>query len=218
MLPLDLTMQPTCPRKRLRTIAAFTLIELLTVVAIIGILAAIIIPVTGSVRNKARTVQCAGNIREFARATLLYAADHKDMLPRLYASNWVADLWPYGGNGRTYVAFGGDALPEILTGTIFECPLAHRDTITPKRSYAANVQVSTDAPSKAVSLRVATSPSSTVMFADSAATSSLSVTAINPRHDNKFNAAFFDGHVKSLRKAGADIMDTTYKSTFWKSP
>ncbi|MDR1279364.1 MAG: prepilin-type N-terminal cleavage/methylation domain-containing protein [Opitutaceae bacterium] len=217
MLLPDLTMQPACPRKCLRTTAAFTLIELLTVVAIIGILAAITIPVTGSVRDKARTARCAGNVRELARATLLYTADHKDMLPRL-DFHWAEDLWPYAGNGRIYVAFGGDELPEILKDTICECPVAHRDTVTPKRSYAANLQIASGAGATHVPLRTVTSPSATVMFADAQGTSSLSVNALNPRHDKKFNASFFDGHVKLLPKTGADIMDTNYKSTFWKSP
>jgi prepilin-type N-terminal cleavage/methylation domain-containing protein/prepilin-type processing-associated H-X9-DG protein len=42
----------------------FTLIELLTVIAIIGILAAIMIPVVGTVRDNARTAKCVSNIRE----------------------------------------------------------------------------------------------------------------------------------------------------------
>ncbi len=42
---------------------AFTLTELLTVIAIIGVLAAIIIPVVGKVRDSARTSQCASNLR-----------------------------------------------------------------------------------------------------------------------------------------------------------
>ena len=44
--------------------AAFTLIELLTVIAIIGILAAIIIPTVGKVRDSARSAQCISNMRQ----------------------------------------------------------------------------------------------------------------------------------------------------------
>jgi prepilin-type processing-associated H-X9-DG protein/prepilin-type N-terminal cleavage/methylation domain-containing protein len=43
---------------------AFTLIELLTVIAIIGILAAILIPVVGMVRASARAAQCTNNLRQ----------------------------------------------------------------------------------------------------------------------------------------------------------
>ncbi|AHF91413.1 hypothetical protein OPIT5_15490 [Opitutaceae bacterium TAV5] len=57
---------------------AFTLVELLTVIAIIGILAAIIIPVAGNVRNKARGMQCLSNLRQIQVANILYAADNKD--------------------------------------------------------------------------------------------------------------------------------------------
>ena len=59
---------------------AFTLIELLTVIAIIGILAAILIPVVSSVRESARSSVCQSNLRQWHAAMLLHAADHDDKL------------------------------------------------------------------------------------------------------------------------------------------
>lgn len=56
---------------------AFTLIELLTVIAIIGILAAIIIPTVGAVRKTARSAQALSNIKQIGMATLLYAQDNR---------------------------------------------------------------------------------------------------------------------------------------------
>jgi prepilin-type N-terminal cleavage/methylation domain-containing protein/prepilin-type processing-associated H-X9-DG protein len=60
--------------------AAFTLVELLTVIAIIGILAAIILPVTAKVRQNARTAQCLSNIRQIAMANVLFAGENKGQL------------------------------------------------------------------------------------------------------------------------------------------
>lgn len=56
---------------------AFTLIELLTVIAIIGILAAIVIPTVGSVRKTARSAQAVSNIKQIGMATMLYAQDNR---------------------------------------------------------------------------------------------------------------------------------------------
>ena len=59
----------------------FTLIELLTVIAIIAILAAILIPVVGKVRETARASKCLSNLRGWGVATALFAADNKNRLP-----------------------------------------------------------------------------------------------------------------------------------------
>lgn len=56
----------------------FTLIELLTVIAIIGILAAILIPVVGRVRESARGATCMSNLREWHKAWMMWAGDHDD--------------------------------------------------------------------------------------------------------------------------------------------
>lgn len=64
-----------------RPSAGFTLIELLTVIAIIGILAAIFIPTIGAVREKAQRAVDANNLREIAKAAMIYAGDNNDRLP-----------------------------------------------------------------------------------------------------------------------------------------
>ncbi|HEY9250224.1 MAG TPA: prepilin-type N-terminal cleavage/methylation domain-containing protein [Rariglobus sp.] len=60
---------------------AFTLVELLTVIAIIGILAAIIIPVVGKVRQSANNATCASNLRQIGTALSSFVADNRGTLP-----------------------------------------------------------------------------------------------------------------------------------------
>ena len=68
-------------RARRHAASAFTLIELLTVIAIIGILAAIVIPTEGTVREKAQRAVDANNLREILKAAQIYAGDNQDRLP-----------------------------------------------------------------------------------------------------------------------------------------
>lgn len=61
----------------IRSHHAFTLIELLTVIAIIGILAAIIIPTVGKVRETALKSTCSSNLRQLGLAVQLFVNDHR---------------------------------------------------------------------------------------------------------------------------------------------
>lgn len=55
---------------------AFTLIELLTVIAIIAVLGAILIPVVGKVRASANATKCVSNLRSMQIASQMYAAQN----------------------------------------------------------------------------------------------------------------------------------------------
>ena len=55
---------------------AFTLVELLVVIAVIGILVGILLPAINAVRAKARQAQCVSNLRQVGLAMLSYESSH----------------------------------------------------------------------------------------------------------------------------------------------
>jgi prepilin-type N-terminal cleavage/methylation domain-containing protein/prepilin-type processing-associated H-X9-DG protein len=56
----------------------FTLVELVVVVAIIGILAAVLFPVFARAQQRPGTSECLSNVKQIALAMLMYANDHDD--------------------------------------------------------------------------------------------------------------------------------------------
>jgi prepilin-type N-terminal cleavage/methylation domain-containing protein len=59
---------------------AFTLVELLVVVAVIGILAALLLPAVGMIRNQAHQVGCQANLRQLGMAQISYAMDSRGLI------------------------------------------------------------------------------------------------------------------------------------------
>ncbi len=59
----------------------FTLIELLAVIAIVGLLAAMIFPVLGNARAKGQATYCVNNLRQLGIAVTAYASDFDQRLP-----------------------------------------------------------------------------------------------------------------------------------------
>jgi prepilin-type N-terminal cleavage/methylation domain-containing protein len=70
--------------KRARVSVAFTLVEMLVVIAVIGILAAILLPALGRAKESARATACLNNLRQVGTALQLYVQDNNNRLPVMY--------------------------------------------------------------------------------------------------------------------------------------
>ena len=65
----------------MRTGRAFTLVELLVVLGILALLAALLFPVLAEARENARAKRCLSQVRQLAQSTLMYLSDWSDAYP-----------------------------------------------------------------------------------------------------------------------------------------
>lgn len=123
----------------MKKIKTFTLIELLIVISIIAILAAILLPSLSSVKRKSYENVCSNNLRQLSTASSLYSSDY-DYLPNILnlttARLWDWQVMPYLG----YTQDTAEA-NKIDHFSIFHCPAKKYPENYSKfraRSYAIN--------------------------------------------------------------------------------
>ncbi len=111
-----------------RSATRFTLIELLTVVAIVAILAALLLPALGRARDMAYAAACLNNLKQLNVWMLVYSSDNNNVYPHTGSKDPAHGMsecyWDYHRNpdGANWYARADFYDRSSRGGTTFHCP------------------------------------------------------------------------------------------------
>jgi prepilin-type processing-associated H-X9-DG protein/prepilin-type N-terminal cleavage/methylation domain-containing protein len=204
---------------------AFTLIELLTVVAVISILSALLLPALGRAKLAARRVKCASNMRQLGLAGQMYWDDNAGAAFRwrgaatnngqIFWFGWIED----GTEGRRRFDPSLGALYPYLGGKGAEvCPAFNY--LNPRfkfkatgasQGYGYNLALSAPADQPPVNVTKAARPTDLVFLADAAQVNTFQAPASpdNPMLEEFYyvNTREATVHFRHQRRANAAFCD-----------
>jgi prepilin-type N-terminal cleavage/methylation domain-containing protein/prepilin-type processing-associated H-X9-DG protein len=116
-------------RHRISARRAFTLVELLVVIGIIGLLIGFLTPALANARAQAKSVACLSNVRQIAAAAQMYANDYKVYIG--FPPDRKEALYPYLRQGRSNSDFD--------QRQVWNCPA--NEQIEQEASYGFNTNL-----------------------------------------------------------------------------
>ena len=203
-------------------LSAFTLVELLVVIAIIALLAALAIPAIGGAIKRSNAAKCMANLKQIGVAYRNYAQDNNRLIPSTAS-----------GGGPSW----GQALITSFqptgwsSNTLLKCPSDSRPINSYYRSYGQNIILSPNTNAESAPI-FSTIPEQSKTFLVMEVVKSPAAHPswggnYNPtnRHGTNCNVLFVDGHVEALTAAAitnaistlnSDTERTTNNTYRWK--
>jgi prepilin-type N-terminal cleavage/methylation domain-containing protein/prepilin-type processing-associated H-X9-DG protein len=200
--PIPIHREATVSRRR----QGFTLIEMLVVIGIIAVLAAILFPVFSAARKSARRAACVSNLRQLVQAQKMYSDDNdRGLIPaRTYGApgtlgyTWCLTLQPYIGNKQILIC-GEDDKPQLALSST---DLPHSYGI----NYNLTFNVAFTGAPFTYSMASVNRTTDLLIFFDLASTANAmgasyysgGVARMSTRHMGKCGVGFLDGHAKMM--------------------
>jgi len=215
---------------------AFTLLELLVVIAVIGVLLSVLMPSLSSARDASKLVSCVSNQRQVSVAILLYAGSNNGRLPPWNVGRLAIPIGTPGGTTGGPFAPGyedsadppwsqllvdGGFLPPKCGA--FKCPADHG--LTGEISYTMNVCVAAQVLSainnpaeKILITERYDPPNNNRPISSYSYAGASSSHGINCAHVGKAAFVFVDGHGQVLPWSTTDPKNIQPPVTSWQLP